>query len=66
MEERKATVRTTVLLPVELHGALKEIADRDRRSLHREIIYALERFAAEQAEATDPSRAEHPKREQPE
>ncbi len=48
---RKLTVRTTVLLPVELHAALKEIAERDRRSMHREIIYALERFATEQAES---------------
>ncbi len=46
---RKPTVRTTVLLPIELHAALKEIAERDRRSMHREIIYALERFAAERA-----------------
>ena len=54
MAERKATVRTTVLLPVDLHATLKEIADRDRRSLHREIIYALERFAAEQVEQAKP------------
>lgn len=43
-------MRTTVLLPVELHAALKAIADRDRRSLHKEILYALERFAAQRAE----------------
>src|SRR4051812_40158817 len=47
MAERKATVRTTVLLPADLHAALKVIADRDRRSLHREIIFALEQFAGE-------------------
>ena len=47
MAERKATVRTTVLLPVDLHAALKRIAEQDRRSLHQEIIYALERFAEE-------------------
>ena len=49
--EGKRTVRTTVLLPRELHGTLKGLADRDRRSLHQEIIYVLERFAAEQADS---------------
>jgi hypothetical protein len=47
MAERKPTVRTTVLLPVHLHALLKQIAEKDRRSLHQEIIYALEQFAAE-------------------
>lgn len=40
-------MRTTVLLPVDLHASIKAIADEDRRSMHQEIIYALERFAAE-------------------
>ena len=55
--EGRRTVRTTVLLPVELHAALKTIADRDRRSLHQEIIYVLEQFAAEQRDA-DPKRGQ--------
>jgi hypothetical protein len=50
-------VRTTVLLPVDLHAALKQIADRDQRSLHREIIYVLERFAAEQGESIRKTKA---------
>lgn len=40
------------MLPVDLHATLKGIADRDRRSLHQEIIFALEQFAAEQAQSS--------------
>jgi hypothetical protein len=31
-------------LPEELHAALKEIADKERRSLHAQIVYILEEF----------------------
>jgi len=47
MAEGKKTVRTTVLLPARVHAALKRIAERDHRSMHQEIIYALERFVSE-------------------
>ena len=51
-------MRTTVLLPIELHDALKTIADRDRRSLHQEIIYALEQFAAQHDAPAKPDNTE--------
>lgn len=47
MAEGKTTVRTTVLLPAHVHAALKRLAERDHRSMHQEIIYALERFVSE-------------------
>jgi len=47
MAEGTKTVRTTVLLPARVHAALKRIAERDHRSMHREIIYVLERFVSE-------------------
>ena len=43
-------MRTTLILPDTLHATLKELAERDQRSVHREIIYALQRFAAERSE----------------
>ena len=39
-------IRTTVILPVPLYERLKEIADAERRSTHKQIIYALEQFVA--------------------
>ena len=42
-------MRTTVLLPESLYATLKAIADEERRSTHKQIIVALERYAAEEA-----------------
>jgi hypothetical protein len=44
MAEKRAIVRTTLELPIELHASLKAAAERDRRSLHQELIYILEKF----------------------
>jgi hypothetical protein len=55
--ERKQTVRTTVLLPKDLHASLKGLADRDRRSLHQEIVWVLEQFAAKRGCASQRSAA---------
>lgn len=49
---KEPTVRTTVLLPVELYERLKVIANKDRRSAHQEIIFAVERLVTER-EAAD-------------
>lgn len=40
-------MRTTVLIPASLYAKLKEIAERERRSAHKQIIVALEQFVAE-------------------
>ena len=39
-------VRFVVRLPRNLHEALQEIARREKRSLHGQIMYVLERFVA--------------------
>ena len=41
-------MRTTVLIPSPLYEKLKEIADAQRRSTHKQIIFALERFVTEE------------------
>jgi hypothetical protein len=43
---KEPTVRTTVLLPTSLYERLKAIADAERRSTHKQIIYALEQFVS--------------------
>ena len=43
-------VRFVVRLPRDLHEALQEIARREKRSLHGQIMYVLERFVAEDRE----------------
>ncbi len=48
MAEKERTVRTTVLLPESLYATLKAIAEEERRSTHRQIIVALERYAEEE------------------
>jgi hypothetical protein len=45
---KEPTVRTTVLLPESLYVTLKEIAEEERRSTHKQIIVALERYAEEE------------------
>ena len=45
--KKEPTVRTTVLLPESLYAALKEIAEAEQRSAHRQILYILERFVDE-------------------
>jgi hypothetical protein len=40
----------TMRLPRSLHGALKELAETDRRSLHAEMIYLLEQALEERQE----------------
>jgi len=47
--KKEPTVRTTVLLPESLYATLKAIADDERRSTHKQIIFALERYADEEA-----------------
>jgi len=56
MARGQPIVRTTVLLPTELHAALKALATRDRRSLHQEIVHVLERFVAEQGHEREQSK----------
>jgi hypothetical protein len=46
--KKERTVRTTVLIPESLYETLKVIAEQERRSTHRQIIVALERYAAEE------------------
>ena len=40
---KEEVVIYTMRLPRSLHSALKDLAERERRSLHAEIIYLLER-----------------------
>ena len=51
--EGKRTVRTSVILPVEMHAALNEVAKREHRSLHAQMLHwlseALKRDQAQQA-----------------
>ena len=54
MAERKHIVRTTLLLPAELHAALAELAKREQRSLHKQIIYILDRYMAERERPEQP------------
>ena len=42
-------MRTTVLLPESLYATLRAIAEDERRSTHKQIIFALERYAADEA-----------------
>ena len=55
--EGRQTVRTTILLPVEMHAALNKVAKREHRSLHAQMLYwlseALRRDQALQLEASD-------------
>jgi len=48
VKKKETTVRTTVLLPESLYETLKVIAEEERRSTHRQIIFALERYAEEE------------------
>lgn len=57
VKKKEPTVRTTVLLPESLYATLREIADTEQRSTHRQIIYILERYAAER-KRTEPSKEE--------
>ncbi len=48
----RKTVHVSLRLPEDMHGALTDLAKRDRRSLHGEIVYILEQFlGAEEREA---------------
>jgi predicted transcriptional regulator len=51
---KEPTVRTTVLLPESLYKRLQEIAEAERRSAHKQIIYALEQFVAERQKPPEP------------
>jgi hypothetical protein len=44
--------RLSLRLPDDLHAALKEVAEEERRSLHSQIIYILETYI-EKAETED-------------
>ncbi len=39
---------TSILLPDDLHADLKALAEREQRSLHRQIIWILQRYRDEQ------------------
>ena len=43
-------LRFVLRLPRDLHQALQEIARREKRSLHGQIMYVLERFVTEDRE----------------
>jgi hypothetical protein len=47
---KEEVVIYTMRLPRSLHGALKELAETDRRSLHAEMIYLLEQALEERQE----------------
>ncbi len=56
---------TTILLPEDLHVDLKALAAREQRSLHRQIIWILQRYReahrerpADDREQPDPERSE--------
>lgn len=43
-KESLPTKYVSLRLPEDMHAALTALAQRDRRSLHAEIVYILERF----------------------
>jgi hypothetical protein len=47
MEQRKGVIRFLLRLPPELHERLRLLAARERRSLHAQILYLLERSTEE-------------------
>jgi hypothetical protein len=51
--EGTRTVRTSLILPVEMHAALNDVAKREHRSLHAQMLHwlseALRRDQAQQA-----------------
>ncbi len=42
--KEKEFVRTTIDIPVKLHGKLCAEADKERRSRHSQMLIALEKF----------------------
>jgi hypothetical protein len=42
MQDKPKYTQVALRLPPEMHGALKEIAERERRSLHAQILTMLE------------------------
>jgi hypothetical protein len=48
--------RFTLRLPAQLYDALRQIAEREERSLHQQIIYVLRRFV-EAEEGQEPKLA---------
>lgn len=48
--KKEPTVRTTVLLPESLYAKIRRIADAEKRSAHKQIIYFLERCVSEEEE----------------
>jgi len=56
--EEKRTVRTSLILPVEVHAAMNEVAKREHRSLHAQMLHwlteALRRDQAQQARKQQP------------
>ncbi len=45
--EREKPIQVALRLPPVLHARLRDLAERERRSLHAQILYMLERFIAE-------------------
>jgi len=43
MEQKESVVRFLLRLPTEIHDRLRVLAARERRSLHAQILYLLER-----------------------
>lgn len=39
--------RLSLIMPEELHKALKEVAEQERRSIHAQILYIIEKYIAE-------------------
>jgi predicted transcriptional regulator len=40
--------RTTIVIPEALHDRVKSLAERDRRSVHQELLWLIEQAAKDQ------------------
>lgn len=45
--EREKPIQVALRLPPVLHARLRDLAERERRSLHGQILFVLERYVAE-------------------
>lgn len=53
-----STVRFPVKLPDDVHASLKALAEKNRRSLHNEILFALDQHVEANADLLAGLRAE--------
>jgi predicted transcriptional regulator len=44
--------RTTIVIPQALHDRVKRLAERDRRSVHQELLWLIEQAARDQEESS--------------